>query len=109
MLAITFAPARSDQIWIERWTRYSNHLRRRRVVVVRFARIYFFARCRYCWHGATTNVRPINSIGRTDAGLNAVSIFPRDLLGFPVVAHCKKLGMAKPILRSPLQKLDRRN
>jgi len=41
-----------------------------RVVAVRFGKIYFFARCRYCRRDATTNVRPIDSIGRPDGDVN---------------------------------------
>ena len=52
------------------------------VVAVQVGKIYFDAPCKYCRNGsrATTNIRPIDSIGRPMGDLNVCDAHTRQLV-----------------------------
>jgi hypothetical protein len=63
------------------------------VVAVQVMPIYFDARCKYCCDGrrATTNIRPIDSIGRPMADLNVCTPHAEQLVAR---ARTKKLEVS---------------
>lgn len=50
------------------------------VAAVQVGKIYFDAACKYCRKRATTNIRPVDHIGRPQADLNVCNSHAKELI-----------------------------